>query len=394
MIRRLLPLAGVIYALIAGAQTASASTPGLHVAGYIIDAIPPIKSDTAYPQCADAVDDNINIVYEYEPLGQCGTDSFMAHYTGTITIPAGTDTVQFWVAADDGGTMKIGREEFGTWDDKGCSASVSDVLTLPAGVPIPLDGWFYENGGATCWMLAWRLDDGPWEIVPTDAFNTGATTTTTTEPTTTSTSTTTTSTTAAPVPQTLPEPTTTAAPISTTIVTQANTTTTQTPASSTSPSQTTPTPTTIQPPSTASTVPVTTSLAITTTAPMTTNVTTISSSSTTTTVPQPVITPAEALQAATNPDTLAHLDPDQADQVFAALDIENLTPAQAAAVVAAVQNAPDTVRASFEDKVNIFAGATDTYIPLGSRVPVRTRRVIIITTGLLVAMPSPRRRTP
>jgi hypothetical protein len=91
-------------------------------------------------------------------------------------------------------------------------------------------------------------------------------------------------------------------------------------------------------------------------------------------------------------DTITESD---AEELFAALDEAALTPAEGEALVAAVQDAPVSIRALFEDQVNIFAGATDSYIPLGSTVPVGTRRVIIITTGLLVAMPAPTtRRTP
>ena len=86
--------------------------------------------------------------------------------------------------------------------------------------------------------------------------------------------------------------------------------------------------------------------------------------------------------------TVDDLTEDTAEELFAALDEDTLTPAEGAALAAAVQNAPVSIRALFENQVNIFAGATDSYIPLGSTIPVGTRRVIIITTGLLVAMPT------
>jgi hypothetical protein len=86
--------------------------------------------------------------------------------------------------------------------------------------------------------------------------------------------------------------------------------------------------------------------------------------------------------------TVNELTEDTASDLFAALDEDTLTPEEGAALAAAVQNAPVSIRALFEENVNIFAGATDSYIPLGSTVPVGTRRVIIITSGLLVAMPT------
>ena len=47
----------------------------------------------------------------------------------------------------------------------------------------------YENGGATCVMLAWNIDDAGWAIVPDEAFtrNQVASPTTTTEAVTTTT---------------------------------------------------------------------------------------------------------------------------------------------------------------------------------------------------------------
>ena len=50
----------------------------------------------------------------------------MLHYTGFINIPV-HETIRFWVAADDGGTVKIGTEEFGDWNDKGCSAIEAEL---------------------------------------------------------------------------------------------------------------------------------------------------------------------------------------------------------------------------------------------------------------------------
>jgi hypothetical protein len=109
------------------------------------------------------------------------------------------------------------------------------------------------------------------------------------------------------------------------------------------------------------------------------------------TVPED-LTPAEAYQTVL--DSVDELTADTAGEVFAALDVESLTIAQGDALTAAVQDAPVEIRELFEENVNIFAGVTDNYVPLGSTVPVRTRRIIIITTGLLVAMPAPSTRRP
>jgi hypothetical protein len=405
MIRRLLPLVGVLFALTA-AHPASASDSGLQATGYIIDAIPPVKSDDTYPTCGTETENNINRNYEGEPFQQCPDDMFMIHYQGFITIPA-HDTIQFWLAADDGGTIKIGLDEFGTWDDKGCSATESGYLNLEA-VSLPLDAWFYENGGGTCFMLAWNINDQGWEMVPDEAFTSQAVATTSTTSTSTTTTSTTTSTTT----------TTTVAPVETT-----TTSTTSTSTTSTQAPQTTTT-------STSTTVPLSNTSSTSSTTQPTTSTTTTQASTSTTTIPEATvaktetinpqvlelitevaslppaeiqnkiddiisagINTAEAELLATSPDVLENVTGDTAAAIFEAITESNLTADQGQQIVNAVQNAPTEVREAFEEEINVFGGATDTYVPIGSRVPISSRRIIIITTGLLVALPSPIRKT-
>jgi hypothetical protein len=430
MIRRLLPLVGVIFAITA-AHPAQASTSGLKATGYIIDQIPPVKSDTAYPTCGTETENNINRSYDGEPFQQCPDDGFMLHYEGFITIPA-HNTIQFWLAADDGGTIKIGLDEFGTWDDKGCSATESGYLNLEA-ESVPLDFWFYENGGGACAMLAWNINDEGWSIVPDEAFtNQAVPTTSTTSTSTTTTSTTTTSTTtttAAPVATTTTSTTSTSTSSSsttsssTTTVPQTSTSTTAAPtAATTTVQQTTSTiSTTTVPPSntssTSSTTPTTTS---TTTNPETTSTTTIPEATTRKTetikpellalITEVAALPPAQIQAkvadiissgvnnseaqllATSPAVLENITADTAATIFEAITESELTPSEGKEIVNALLNATTSVREAFEEAINVFGGAVDTYVPVGSRVPVSSRRIIIITAGLLVALPSPTRK--
>jgi len=152
--------------------------PGLNAVGYSVSAIPPIKSDTEYPTCGSETENNINRNFNGEPFQQCPVDYFMIHYTGFITIPA-NNTIQFMIAADDGGTIQIGDTEFGTWNNKGCSWSEQTTAEFPANT-YALDGWLYEDGGETCFMLAWNINNTGWEIVPDSAFTTNGVPTTTT----------------------------------------------------------------------------------------------------------------------------------------------------------------------------------------------------------------------
>ena len=445
MIRRLLPLVGVIFALTV-AHPAQASTSGLKATGYIIDQIPPVKSDYAYPSCGAETENNINRSYDGEPFQQCPDDGFMVHYEGFITIPA-HNTIQFWLAADDGGTIKIGLDEFGTWDDKGCSATESGYLNLEAD-SVPLDAWFYENGGGTCFMLAWNINDEGWSIVPDEAFTSQAVTTTSTTSTSTTTtsttSTTTTSTTIAPVATTTTSTTststtstsTTSSSTTTSSTTTVPKTTTTTAAPQTSTTSTTAAPiaatTTVQQTTStisSTTVPPSSTSSTSSTTPPTTSTLTSQETTSTTTIPQATarktetidpqvlalvteiaalppaqiqakvadiitagVNNSEAQLLATSPAVLENITADTASAIFEAITESELTPSEGEAIVTALLNATTSVREAFEEAINVFGGAVDTYVPVGSRVPVSSRRIIIITTGLLVALPSPPRK--
>ena len=118
---------------------------GLDTTYYVIDEIPPLQSTTEYEECGSELENNINRSYDGEPYEDCTGDMFMVHMTGFIEIPE-HDTIEFWLASDDGGEISIGNNTFGVWQDQGCSATMSGELQLQAG-PLPLELWMYENGG-------------------------------------------------------------------------------------------------------------------------------------------------------------------------------------------------------------------------------------------------------
>lgn len=385
----------------------------------------------------------------------------MVHYTGFITIPENT-SVRFMVAADDGGTVNIDGYEFGTWNLKGCRWSQQVTLPLSGGT-YPLDGWFYEWTGGTCYMLAWQLDGGDWEIVPEWAFTTtstpATTTTTSTAPTTTAPATTTTSTTVQETTTTVEETTTTSS--TTTTTTEPETTTTSSTVD-TSPPATSPTPEAVAPP------PATTIESATTvpeestpeaqqppvTDPPVPDTSLVeppapeptvqdprepaaedapilppdaSESSESDAIPETVVdtpetlsealnaspeeltayikdlpaeqvvalvdalladnpTPEQVTALATNPEVLAVVSTEQAAEIFEALDVGDLTDTEVEALIAAVQDAPTEIRETFEDTINIFGEGLDNYVPLGSTIPVGTRRTLIaVTAGITLA---------
>ena len=424
--------------------------PGLHAVGYLINQLPPVRSDDAYPTCGSEIENNINRNFNGEPFQDCGWDYFMVHYTGFINIPE-HDTIRFMVAADDGGTVSIAGHEFGTWNLKGCSWSTPITLSVMPG-PQPLDGWFFEWWGGACYMLAWNINETGWEIVPEWAYTTTSTppTTTTTStvpletvpvtdpPTTTTLQETSTSTSSTTTTSQPPEPTTSTT--STTTTTEPETTTSSSTVG-TSPPATSPTPVWVAPPTTETPAPATTvqeELPQEEPQPPATDPEvpeTPTSDDTLPPVPEdpqepamdipveddPTIdgeppvspvdeskppvstiatpetllealdassepTPAQAAQLATNPEVLAVASVEQATAIFEALNVNELDDTQIAALVAAVQDAPTEIREAFEDTINIFGEGLDDYVPLGSNIPVGTRRTLIaVTAGLALA---------
>jgi glycyl-tRNA synthetase beta subunit len=93
------------------------------------------------------------------------------------------------------------------------------------------------------------------------------------------------------------------------------------------------------------------------------------------------------------PAVLANITSAQAEQLFNEIAPTELSPDEAEAVVAAVQEAPEEVREAFESTLNIFQGFADTYVPLNSTVPVSTRRALIAVGAVfLTVAPAPARR--
>jgi hypothetical protein len=399
------------------------SQQGLQTQYFIIDEIPPIKSDNIYTECGSEVENNINRSYDGEPYLDCTNDLFMVHMAGTIIIPE-HNTIEFWLASDDGGTIKIGTHEWGNWNDQGCTWMESGPIDISAGNQL-LDLWMYENGGSSCLMLAWNINNQGWSIVPDEAFLTE----TLWESTTTSTTSTTTTSTIAPS-TTVPveqEPTTTILQTTTTLpldTTVAEPTTTVPEPETTLPIETIP-PETLEAPSTSvDTIPDTT-------VPDTLPPDTLPDApETPETVPDTVVdelTPelvqaledasggditltdeqfanvldildnltdseavalidqildtaiseSQATELASNPDVLDVITESQAQEIFDAIDIGGLLPDEITALVEAVQGAPTQVRNAFETTINIFGDGLGDYVPLGSTIPVDTRRTLI-----------------
>jgi hypothetical protein len=161
-------LVAIVWSFVS--PVAAEPVQGLDATYYTIDEIPPVQSTTEYELCGSELENNINRSYDGEPYLDCTNDLFMVHMTGFITIPV-HETIEFWLATDDGGRINIRGNEWGNWNDQGCSWMESGQIDISAGSQ-PLDVWMYENGGGTCLMLAWNIDGQGFEIVPDEAFTT------------------------------------------------------------------------------------------------------------------------------------------------------------------------------------------------------------------------------
>ena len=390
--QRLIRLAtglGFILLLLANGQANADASSGVSVTVWDnntgwnqYNAAPPVPPITNI--AGTFTDTDINHNFDQQPLFNLRED-FVVRYQGFITSSV-TTSVRFYAPADDGVQFFLNDERIiNDWYDKGGGGSMTAPVQMQAGVSQPFTLWFYENGGAAWVRLMWLIDN-QWQIVPASAFTISETTTTTTSapPTTTEQPTTTTE---ASTTTTIPE-------TQTTHHLQQETTTTDAPAVV----QTTVPVTTLPDP-----VPVATSLAPstsgapTTTQPLPTTTTTIqvptsSVPSTTTTILQitdtQIINAEQAAVLATDPELLQEVTPEQAQQIFDALEVDDLDPAQITQLITAVQNAPIEVREAFEEEVNVFGGAVDSYVPVGSAVPVSTRRLVIAAGAMLAAVPT------
>ncbi len=94
----------------------------------------------------------------------------------------------------------------------------------------------------------------------------------------------------------------------------------------------------------------------------------------------------QAAALATSPDVLAVVSAQEAEQIFEALDVADLTDAQTEQLIEAIESAPMEIREEFEDTINIFGEGLDDYTPVGSTIPVGERRTLIaVTAGITLA---------
>jgi hypothetical protein len=94
----------------------------------------------------------------------------------------------------------------------------------------------------------------------------------------------------------------------------------------------------------------------------------------------------QSAELSASPKVLESITPDQATEVFAALDVANVTPEQEAQLAEALTNAPDDIKESLEEEVDIYGDGFDDYVALGSQVDVGARRTLIAATTAVAAI--------
>ncbi len=376
------------------------------------NAAPPLPPTT--PVVDEGTSPNIEYAWGGGPiLGSNVTEDVVVRWTGWL-LPPDPQTYYLCAASDDGFKLILDSEVvINDWYDRGGGCGQTADVDFSDGEPKQLLAWYYENGGGAHATLLHYTEVG-WLPVPEEWFwtDTPVVATTSTVPTTTVPETTVPTTTTVPPTSssttTTTEPQTTTTQVVETTTTSSSTTTTEAPPPTTTtttttvpettttlpPTTTTPPSTTVEPSTTTThsstttvrtTVPPTTSAPETTTTPPSTTAPVLSTTTEPESTPPPQVTLNSDTDSSQIAQLLVSLEPDQATEVFAALEVEELDEEQVAALVAAVQNAPTEIREAFEQEVDIYKSGLDTYIPVDSKIPVSQRRTLIaVTAGTLM----------
>ncbi len=100
-------------------------------------------------------------------------DRFIVRWTGYINVPT-TGTYTFGATADDGVILRVNNTEIiSGWYDSGGALRTATSITLTAGTPVPIEIWYYENGGGQA-ISFYYLNNGSWTLVPSTMLATSS----------------------------------------------------------------------------------------------------------------------------------------------------------------------------------------------------------------------------
>ena len=87
------------------------------------------------------------------------------------------------------------------------------------------------------------------------------------------------------------------------------------------------------------------------------------------------------------------IDSDSANEIIDNIEFGELSDAETAQVVEALNTASDDVKQHFENQINVYSGQFDAYVPSGSTVTVAQRRVLVaVAAATSIAVPTASRR--
>jgi len=98
------------------------------------------------------------------------------------------------------------------------------------------------------------------------------------------------------------------------------------------------------------------------------------------------VTASQATDLASSSKVLESIDTTQAEAVFEAIPVGELTQAEEAALVAAVTDAPQEIKETFEETIDIYGEGLDDYVAVGSQVDVGSRRTLIAASTAVAAV--------
>ena len=113
-----------------------------------------------------------NINFNYGLGGPSGlSDDYQIRWTGYIKQTQHS-TPQFRTCSDDGMILKISEiTVISDWVDRGGGCGASNGFYMDSNEWVPIEVWWYENGGGASGRLEWNIGNG-WTVVPSSALST------------------------------------------------------------------------------------------------------------------------------------------------------------------------------------------------------------------------------
>ncbi len=90
----------------------------------------------------------------------------------------------------------------------------------------------------------------------------------------------------------------------------------------------------------------------------------------------------DVLTLITDTTVLAQATPEQLETVFTALDTQQLDETTKAEISTVMQTAPEAARRVFESEVDLYRSGFNSYVPVGSHIPIETRRALVASTAV------------